>query len=125
MVLKTQIRTDADTDLLRDIDRIHLSERLSQWKEAVLNTKPRISTERARLAMESWKESEGDDIEIRRAKLLKKILEGVPIVIHGWQLVVGRDTEHLLGGNPHIDQAGDYIAGLMDEGELAMASPVH
>ena len=63
------IRTKAtvDEEMLKKIDELQLSERLSGWKAALLDTKPRISTERAKLAMESWKESEGEDIEIRRA----------------------------------------------------------
>jgi pyruvate formate-lyase/glycerol dehydratase family glycyl radical enzyme len=120
MVMEREI----DRDLLRRIDELQLSERLSRWKDAALSAKPKICVERAKLAMESWKETEGEDIEIRRAKLLKKILEDVPIAIHEFDLVVGRETEHLFGANPHIDLSGDYIGGLHEETDITVGGPV-
>jgi formate C-acetyltransferase len=68
--------------ILKEIDQLELSDRLRRWKEATLDAKPRICSERAELAVESWKESARDDIEIRRAKLLKHILENIPVQIH-------------------------------------------
>lgn len=113
-----------DNDLLQRIDELDLSERLRRWKEAALNAKHYICIDRARLAMESWKETEGEDLEVRRAKLLKKVLEGVPIAIHEFDLVVGRETEHLFGANPHIDISGDYIGGLNEGADITVGGPV-
>jgi len=75
----------------------------------------KISVDRVRLAMESWRETEGEDIEIRRAKLFKRVLEGVPIAIYDFDVIVGRETEHLVGAPMFVDETGDSIAGLWDD----------
>ena len=99
--------------LLNEIDRLELSDRLRRWKEATLDAKPRICTERAELAVEAWKESAKDDIEIRRAKLLKHILQNIPVHIHDWQLLAGSETEHIYGGHPDVDLSSDSILRIM------------
>src|SRR4030042_4074932 len=116
--------SNTDEALLKKIDNLQLSLRLFQLKDAMFGAPRIISVDRAKLAMESWKETEGEDIEIRRAKLLKKVLESVPIAIHEFDLVVGRETEHLYGANPHIDISGDYIVGLHEEVDITIGGPV-
>jgi formate C-acetyltransferase len=103
--------------LLKRIDNLPLSNRLLQLKDAMFSAPRVISVDRARLAMESWKETEGEDIELRRAKLFKTVLEGVPIAIHDFDIIVGRETEHLVGAPVFVDETGDVIPGLWDEGE--------
>ncbi len=120
MVTKEKV----DTDLRGRIDRLELSDRLKAWKEAFLNASPKVPVERAELIIQSWQETEGEDIEIRWAKLLKKVLEGIPIAIYDFDLLVGRETQHLLGSNLHMELAGDYTAGLMREGVVTVGSPV-
>jgi formate C-acetyltransferase len=110
-------KLDTDEALLKRIDNLQLSERLFQLKDAMFSAPRIISVERARLAMESWKETEGEDIELRRAKLFKKVLEGVPIAIYDFDIVVGRETEHLVGAPVFVDETGDVIPGLWDEGD--------
>jgi len=110
-------KLDTDEALLKRIDNLQLSERLFQLKDAMFSAPRIISVERARLAMESWKETEGEDIELRRARLFKKVLEGVPIAIYDFDIIVGRETEHLIGGPVFADETGDVIPGLWDEGD--------
>ncbi|MGD9118636.1 MAG: pyruvate formate lyase family protein [Dehalococcoidia bacterium] len=110
-------RLDVDNTLLQKIDDLQLSERLYQLKDAMFSAPRIISADRARLAMESWQETEGEDIELRRAKLFQKVLEGVPIAIYDFDIVVGRETEHLTGGPVFVDETGDCIPGLWDEGD--------
>ncbi len=105
----------ADEDLFRQIDTLELNERLLRWKEARRNAPSRVCVERQKLAMESWKETEGEDIEIRRAKLLAKILDSVPIEILDFDLIVGRISTGLLVATTAIDICGDYIPGLWDD----------
>jgi len=119
MVVKTE-----DEILLKGIDQLTLSDRLRRWKEATLDAVPRICTERAELAAQSWKESAGDDIEIRRAKLVKKVMEGIPIFIHDWQLLVGGETRHLFGGHPDIDLSSDSILRVVGKDKVSVGSPV-
>ena len=79
-------------------------------------TAPRkVSVARAVLAVESWKETEGEDIELRRAKLFKKVVNGVPIAIHDFDVIVGRETEHLVAAPVFPDETGDSIPGLWAE----------
>ena len=59
------VKKEIDSDLLRMIDELQLNKRLIQWKEAMFNAKPEICSDRAKHAMQSWKETEGEDIEIR------------------------------------------------------------
>jgi pyruvate formate-lyase/glycerol dehydratase family glycyl radical enzyme len=112
-----EVKTRVDEGLLHRIDELQVSERLFKLKDAMLSAPRKISVERARLTMESWQETEGEDIEIRRAKLFKKILEGVPIAIFDFDTIVGRETEHLVGAPVFVDETGDSIPGLWDDGK--------
>jgi pyruvate formate-lyase/glycerol dehydratase family glycyl radical enzyme len=112
----TTIKNSPET-LVKKIDELTLSDRLFKLKDAMFSAPRVISVDRAVLAMESWKETEGQDIEIRRAKLFKKVLEGVPIEIHDIDIIVGRETEHLIGAPAFVDEVGNSIAGLWAEGD--------
>jgi pyruvate-formate lyase len=111
------IKPNSDEVMLERIDNLQLSQRLFQLKDAMFSAPRIISVDRARLAMESWKETEGEDIELRRAKLFQKVLEGVPIDIYDFDIVVGRETEHLIGAPVFVDETGDCIPGLWKEGD--------
>ena len=111
------VRLDTGEALREKIDALPLSERVSRLKDAMLSAPRIVSVDRARLAMESWKETEGEDIELRRAKLFRKVLERAPIAIHDLDIVAGRETEHLVGAPAFVDQTGDSIPGLQDEGQ--------
>jgi formate C-acetyltransferase len=111
------VHSGNDEALRKKIDALPLSERLARLKDAMLSAPRIVSVDRAKLAMESWKETEGEDIELRRAKLFRKVLERAPIAIHDFDIVVGRETEHLVGAPAFVDQTGDSIQGLLDEGQ--------
>ena len=109
--------------LFSQIDALELPDRLLKWKEARRTAPFTVCVERDRLALESWKETEGEDIEIRRAKLFKKIAEGLPIGILDFDLIVGRVSSGLLDAVTQIDIAGDYIPGLWeDQDDLALTA---
>jgi pyruvate-formate lyase len=110
-------KSNTDEALLKMIDDLKLSKRLFQLKDAMFSAPRLISVDRARLAMESWKETEGEDIELRRAKLFKKVLESVPISVYDFDIIVGRETEHLIGAPVFVDETGDSVAGLWSEGD--------
>jgi pyruvate formate-lyase/glycerol dehydratase family glycyl radical enzyme len=103
--------------LIKRIDELQLSQRLHELKDAMFSASRVISVDRARLAMESWQETEGEDIELRRARLFQKVLEGVPIAIYDFDVIVGRETEHLIGAPVFVDETGDSIPGLWNEGD--------
>ena len=75
----------------------------------------RVSADRERWTVKSWRETEGEDIQIRRAKLLKCVLENIEINIHPFDEIVGRPTPWVIGCQTAIDVCGDYIPGIWEE----------
>jgi len=111
------VKSNTGEALLGEINKLTLSSRIFRLKDAMFSAPRMISVDRARLAMESWQETEGEDIELRRAKVFKKVLEGVPIAIHDVDIIVGRETEHLIGAPAFVDEIGNSVAGLWDEAD--------
>ena len=114
--MSTDVKTGKD--LLDGIDQLDMSRRLFALKDAMFRAPRKISVDRARLAVASWRETEGEDIELRRAKLFKKVLENVPVAIYPFDTIVGRETEHLVGAPVFFDETGDSIPGLWNEDEV-------
>lgn len=70
----------------------HSSPRASLLKERLLTITPEICYERAELITESYKETEGLPVILRRAKALEKILGKMNIRIQPDELIVGNHT---------------------------------
>ena len=66
-----------------------MTERIKALKEDYLGEKPRVSIERARIWTDSHKETEGENIAIRRAKAFAATCEKLPVIIFENELVVG------------------------------------
>jgi formate C-acetyltransferase len=75
----------------------------------------KVCTDRERWTVKSWKETEGEDLQIRRAKLLKCVLDNIEINIHPFDEIVGRPTPWVIGCQTAIDCCGDYIPGIWDD----------
>jgi len=95
--------TQVNQDLLGKIDKLELSDRIQRWQKAMKACPSQIYIDRQKLALESWKETEGEDIEIRRAKLFKKIVENVVIKIHDFDVLFGRLTPGVIGASTAMD----------------------
>ena len=65
------------------------SGRVTKTLDRFLNTAPAVCAERAVLITESYKETEGQPMPIRRAKALEKILSEMSIFIQDDELIVG------------------------------------
>ncbi|MBI2873329.1 MAG: hypothetical protein HYY00_09110 [Chloroflexi bacterium] len=115
-----------ETVLLERIDRTELSERAKALKQRFHSATPGIAVERAVLATESWKETEGEPVVLRRAKLVKKVLEGVPVTVFPGQLLVGSETQYLRGCYPQVDFDGCFLGPLIEEdrGKMTLGGPV-
>jgi formate C-acetyltransferase len=100
---------EIDTQFLGRIDALPLSERIQQWKQAVKASGWKLFADREKWTVTSWRETEGEDIQIRRAKLFKKIVENVEIRIHDYDVIVGRLTPAVVGCATSFDVCGDYI----------------
>ena len=103
---------------LGDIDGVKvLTERVKKRKDAYSEAKarPHICADRSRLATQSWKETEGEHVYLRRAKLFARICEQVPIAIFDGELVVGSQTQYARGCSPPLDwsraTAKEVLAG--------------
>ncbi len=70
-----------------------LSQRMNDYREAVLEKKPYISAERALLVTESYKETKNQPVVIQRALMLKNILDKMTIYIEDETLIVGNQAE--------------------------------
>jgi len=104
-----------DKTLLKQIDALELSERNQAWRRAMKAAPWRVYVDRERLAVQSWKETEGQDLEIRIAKMLKKVMDDVPIRIHPFDEIVGRPTPGVIGCQTAISVCGDYIRDIWND----------
>jgi formate C-acetyltransferase len=69
--------------------RVGSSDRVKRVIERFMDTAPAVCPERAVLITESYKETEGQPMAIRRAKALEKILSGMSIFIQDDEIIVG------------------------------------
>lgn len=70
----------------------HLTNRMNEYRESVLNKKPYICAERALLATEAYKENQHQANVMKRALMLKNILEKMSIYIEDETLIVGNQA---------------------------------
>lgn len=104
-----------DSSLLSKIDSIKLSDKNIRWRDAMKAAPWRVYVDRERLVLESWKETTGEDLEIRIAKMLKKVMDNVPIKIHDFDEIVGRPTTGVIGCQTAINVCGDYISDIWND----------
>ena len=110
---------NVNKDLFKQIDEVELSDRILAWKKAMRAAPWRLCADREKYTVQSWRATTGEDIELRRAKLLKNILDNIDIAIHDYDVIVGRPTPYVIGTCTTIDVCGDYIPDLWDEdGEI-------
>lgn len=112
-----------DQALLPAIDSLQLSDRLARFRDKFFEGKPGVASDRIMLAMESWKETEGEPIPLRAAKKLKKIAEGMPVTIHPGEILLGSPTKFFRGADPYCDFDGSYLKALMDEDRVTLGGP--
>ena len=73
------------------LKNVEMTERIRALREAVLET-PEVCVERAMYMTQSFMETEGEHILIRRAKALKHILESMSLSIYDGELLAGATT---------------------------------
>ena len=108
-----------DRKLLDKIEGLELSENNKAWRAAMRAAGWRIYADRERWTVKSWKETEGEDIQIRRAKLLACVLDNIGISILPYDEIVGRPTPWVIGCCTNFDVSGDYIPDIWtDKGSI-------
>jgi pyruvate formate-lyase/glycerol dehydratase family glycyl radical enzyme len=90
--------------IINEVNKVNvLTDRVKKRKEEFLAAPRHISAKRSRLATESWKETESYPLNLRRARIFQKIMEGNPIAIWDEELIVGSQSEFLRGASPPTD----------------------
>lgn len=105
--------------------------RTQNLKEDLFKEKHAVELDRAKIVTESYKETEGEPIILRRAKAIKSFLERKPIYISDHELLVGTINCKPNGISLYPEYSVDWILGnlesfregkirirLEDEGEL-------
>ncbi len=104
-----------DLQLLQEIDKLELSSRNQAWRSAMKAAPWRVSPDRERWTVKSWQETAGLDLQLRRAELLRCVLENLEISILPHDEIVGRPTPWVIGCQTSFDVCGDYIPGIWDD----------
>ncbi len=74
-------------------EKIAKSPRIDLLKEDLFKEMPQIEADRAVLLTESYMQTEGEPMHLRRAKAFEHILENIPITIRDRELIVGSATK--------------------------------
>ena len=104
-----------DEALLDRIDALELSDRNRRWRAAMKAAPWRVYVDRERWTLMSWRETEGEDLQLRTAKMLKKVMENIEIKIHDFDEIVGRPTPGVIGCQTAINVCGDYIHDIWND----------
>ena len=111
-----------DETLFKEIDKTSLNDKRIRWRAAVKAAPYKIHIDRQKYATESWKQTEGEDIEIRRAKLFEHVVKNIEISILDFDCIAGRMGPTVIGAYTAMDICGDYLEGLWDdEGSISFS----
>jgi len=108
-------KVKVDVGLLQEIDLAKLDDKRIRWKAAVKTAPYKLHVDRQKYATESWKQTEGEDIEIRRAKLFEHVVRNIELSILDFDYIVGRVGPTVVGAYTAIDTCGDYLDGIWND----------
>lgn len=92
-----------------------MTEKIKKLRQNLVSIVPEISIDRARSITQSYKETEGETIYIRRAKALKNILTKMPIYIEDGQLIAGNQAHKPRSAPIFPEYAWDWILNELDD----------
>ena len=104
---------------------IEKSPRISKLVDALYAQMPQIEADRAVLLTESYRQTEGEPINTRRAKAFKHILENLPIVIRDNELIVGSATKSPRGCQVFPEYSFEWLEAEFDTVETRVADPFY
>lgn len=99
------------------------SERIPRLVEALFRDMPEIEAARAVLLTESYRETEGEPIIMRRAKAFAHILKEIPIIIREDELIVGSSTLAPRGCQTFPEFSWEWLEAEFDTIETRSADP--
>ena len=101
------------------------SERITRLVENLYRNMPEIEPARAVLLTESYKETEGEPIIMRRAKAFAHILANIPITIRDEELIVGSSTLAPRGCQTFPEFSYEWLEAEFDTIEKRSADPFY
>ncbi|MFC2060532.1 glycyl radical protein [Chloroflexota bacterium] len=86
------------TVTLEELNKVNiLTDRIRAGIERIREADIYVSPARGQLYTESWRETEGEPIPLRKAKAFQRVLEGIPVAIMDRELIAGSVTERVRG----------------------------
>ncbi len=108
-----------------EFDGIAKSPRIDRLIDNLFVKMPEIEAERAYLLTESYKQTEGEPIILRRAKAFKNICENLPLTIRDEELIVGAATKVARGCQVFPEYSFEWLEEEFDTVETRSADPFH
>lgn len=109
----------------QNIYEINKSPRIQNLVDQLFEKLPEIESDRAVLLTESYKESEGQPIIVRRAKAFSHILRNIPITIRKDELIVGSATKSPRSCQVFPEFSYDWLEKEFDTVETRSADPFY
>ena len=104
---------------------IKKTDRISRLVDNLYKKMPEIEADRAILLTESYKQTEGEPIILRRAKAFAHILENIPITIRDEELIVGSATQAPRGCQTFPEYSFEWLEAEFDTVETRAADPFY
>ncbi|MCR4657905.1 MAG: glycyl radical protein [Lachnospiraceae bacterium] len=101
------------------------SERITKLVEDLFKKLPEIEASRAVLLTESYKQTENEPIELRRAYAFEHILDNIPIIIRDEELIVGSQTLAPRGCQTYPEFSYEWLEAEFDTVEHREADPFY
>ena len=92
-----------------------LSTRMKDFREDLLNAKPMVCTERAKLATQSYKLHADKPMVLRRALMLENVLKNMSIYIEPQTLIAGNQASSNRSAPIFPEYAMDWVIDEIDE----------
>ncbi|MCD8013924.1 MAG: glycyl radical protein [Lachnospiraceae bacterium] len=101
------------------------TERITKLIDNLFAKMPVIESARAKLITESYQQTEGEPIIMRRAKAFAHILQGIPITIRDGELVVGSSTLAPRGCQTYPEYSYEWLEAEFDTVATRPADPFY
>ncbi len=101
------------------------SDRIPRLVEHLYAKMPEIEAARAVLITESYQQTEGEPMIIRRAKAFEHILDNIPIIIRDEELIVGSTTIAPRGCQTYPEFSWEWLEAEFDTVEKRAADPFY
>ncbi len=109
----------------QNIYEINKSPRIQKLVDELFEKLPEIESDRAVLLTESYKETEGQPVIVRRAKAFSHILRNIPITIRKDELIVGSATKAPRSCQVFPEFSYDWLEKEFDTVETRSADPFY